>query len=397
MLRIHEFHWKAVNRFQQKQQGKCLAESREQLEKQLLQKGYQHIRIQRNFILPKAPNTGEITQFIRQLALLLNAAVPLKQSLSMLSENCQNIKLYAWLQGTIHLLESGFSFSHALEKQTAYLPAQEIQLIKMGEHSGNLGTILRNIADTREKSDKMLKKVKKILFYPLIILAISLTLSLLLLIFIVPKFADLYSAKSAALPWITELLFSLSTVLRQHIYPLLLFGAFGMLGSLLLAKKTDVFTRIKFAVLSRLPIFNRIIHQARIIFFCQNCALMLNAHIRLDSILQAFLSAKQTDPVLTQELRFLLTLLKQGYRFSEGLNPSVFNTDVIQMVATGERSGQLAQMLEHVSQIYQQKLDYQIDMLSQLLEPMLMLIMGVIVGTIIIGLYLPIFDMGGMV
>ncbi|OOH85476.1 hypothetical protein BMT54_11770 [Pasteurellaceae bacterium 15-036681] len=124
---------------------------------------------------------------------------------------------------------------------------------------------------------------------------------------------------------------------------------------------------------------------------------MLNAHIRLDLILKSFIDTKQADPVLQQEANFCLNLLKQGHRFSDGLNPRVFNNEVIQMVSIGEQSGNLAKMLAHISEIYQQKLDYQIDILSQLLEPILMLIMGIIVGTIMVGLYLPIFDMGGIV
>lgn len=93
----------------------------------------------------------------------------------------------------------------------------------------------------------------------------------------------------------------------------------------------------------------------------------------------------------------MLNLLQQGYKFSQGINPNVFGLDMPQMIDIGERSGNVAKMCEHISEIYQQKLDYQIDILSQLLEPMLMLLMGVIVGTIIVGLYLPIFDMGSLV
>lgn len=207
MLKVYQFHWKAINRFQQKQTGKCLAESREMLEKRLLQKGFQHIRASRNFAFTKKPRTLEITQIVQQLALLLNAAVPLKQSLTILLENSQNISLYRWLKQLISAIEGGFSLSAALERQELYLSSQEIQLIKIGEQSGKLTTILNNLAQSRTKSDKLSQKVKKILFYPIFILAISLILSILLLIFIVPQFADLYGDKNRSLPLITEILF----------------------------------------------------------------------------------------------------------------------------------------------------------------------------------------------
>ncbi|MGX2969702.1 type II secretion system F family protein [Ursidibacter sp. B-7004-1] len=395
--RIYEYRWKGLSRFQQKQRGKLLATHRDEAEKRLLAQGVSHIRMQRNFVIPTPPKQDDITQIIHQLALLIKAHIPLKQALVMLKENCQQIRLFQWLQHLIVQIESGYSFSQALEKLPFYLSHQEIQLIKMGETSGNLTTILYNMAEARSKSDKLNKKIKKILFYPAMILFISISLSLLLLIFIVPQFAELYANKAKELPFITQLLFSFSQFLTNTIYGLFIFTLILCFVLYFINKKTTLLKRAKFLLLSRLPIFNQIIKQARIVFFCQNCRLMLDAHIRLNQILNAFQHTQSDDPILQKEVRFMLQLLQQGYRFYEGLNPTVFDNEMIQMIAIGEKSGNLSQMLHHISEIYQQKLDYQIDMLSQLLEPMLMLIMGVIVGTIMLGLYLPIFDMGALV
>ena len=294
-------------------------------------------------------------------------------------------------------MDAGFPFSHALEKQAKYLSNQEIQLIKMAEKTGGLAKMLDNIVQARLKSEKIFKKVKRVLFYPIFILVVSFLLSLAMLIFIVPSFAELYQGKEQSLPFITEVLFRLSQLLREHgvlwlIISLLIIGLLFGINQI-----SDVLKKLKTKMIAHIPIFSQIIQQARIIYFTQNVALMLNAHIRLSLILTSFLSEKQTDKVLEQEIHWMSRLLSQGYSFAEGLNPAVFTTQVVQMIAIGEKSGKLATMCEHVSEIYQQQLDHQIDMLSQMLEPMLMLIMGVIVGTIIIGLYLPIFDMGSLV
>ncbi|MBV6548601.1 type II secretion system F family protein, partial [Ursidibacter maritimus] len=211
--RIYEYRWKGLNRFQQKQGGKLLVTHKDEAEKRLLAQGISHIRIQRNFVLPTPPKQDDVTQIIHQLALLVQAHIPLKQALVMIKENCQQIRLFQWLQHLILQIESGYSFSQALEKLPFYLSHQEIQLIKMGETSGNLTTILCNMAESRSKSDKLNKKIKKILFYPAMILFISISLSLLLLIFIVPQFAELYDNKSKELPFITQLLFSFSQFL----------------------------------------------------------------------------------------------------------------------------------------------------------------------------------------
>ncbi|QLB40494.1 type II secretion system F family protein [Mannheimia pernigra] len=396
MAKIYEYHWKAVDRFQQKRKGSRLSSSREELESMLLMKGYEQIRINRNFVLSQNPKREQISQFISQLALLVNSAISLKQALSMILQNCRNIKMYQWLSELILLIENGYSFSQSLEKQDKFIANQELQLIKMGEQSGKLGIILTNLAKSRAKSDKLAKKVKKILFYPAIVLFISLSLSLGLLIFIVPQFAELYGTKEKALPLITEILFSLSQCLIEQKH-LLLSLLLAVVFFLFFAKRENGFVRLKMALLSKLPVFRQIIQQARIVFFSQNMALMLNAHIPLDLVLKSFLSEKSDDPILQKEVEFMLNLLQQGYPFSQGINPNVFGLDMPQMIEIGEQSGNVANICEHISEMYQQKLDYQIDILSQLLEPMLMLLMGIIVGTIIVGLYLPIFDMGSLV
>ena len=397
MFKVYEFHWKAINRFQQKQKGKLLARNQDELEQRLIKKGFQQIKISRNFILPKNPKSEEVTQLISQLALLINAKLPLKQALSIILENTQNIKLYLWFEEIIRSVELGYSFSKSLENLNRYLDSQEIQLIKMGEMSGKLGIILENIAQSRSESEKLFSKVKKIMFYPVMVLTIALTLSIGMLVLILPKFAELYSAKDKTLPFITEILFFLSNLLVDNYILLLVLLILSSVLLSFLAKKTTIITKLKYSILSNMPVFKTILSQSRIVYFTQNVALMLNASLRLDLILETFLSNKQADPILQKECLSVLTLIKQGYAFSECLNTEVFESQTVQMLSVGEKSGKLAEMSEYVSQIYKKKLDDQLDILSQLLEPVLMVVLGGIVGTIIVGLYLPIFDMGSLV
>lgn len=396
MFKISEFYWQGVNRFQQKHKGKQLARSRAELENWLQGKGYQQIKISRNILFPQSPKTEEVNQCLSQLALLINSLIPLKQALAMILQNCRNIKLYLWLDELIQLIENGYTFSQSLEKLAQYISPQEIQLIKMGEHSGKFGATLKNLAESRIKSEKLAKKIKKILFYPIIVLTISLSLAIGLLIFIVPQFAELYGSKAKTLPLITDILFSLSQFLNQQT-EFLIGLPLAVIFFLFFAKTQKIFSKLKLQLLSKMPIFNSIIQQSRIIFFCQNTSLMLKAHLPLNMVLRSFLSEKNDDPILQKEIQFMLNLLEQGHRFSDSINPTIFGAEVVQMVEIGENSGNLATMCGYIGDIYQQKLDDKIEILSQLLEPILMLLMGIIVGTIIIGLYLPIFDMGAMV
>lgn len=397
MSSIYEFAWTARNRFGQKQRGKQLAITRNQLETKLIQQGFQQIKISRNFILPTQPKQEEITQLVNQLGLLINSGLPLKQSLNVLLDSTLNITCYMWIHALIQHIEKGFSFSTALEKEGKYLSLQEIQLIKIGEQSGKFAELLTTIVQNRTKSEQLQKKVKKILFYPTMILSISLILSTLLLLFIVPKFADLYHSKDNPLPLITELLFYLSSFLQTHLYTLIFTLFFIYTVNKFVGHRLNLLSSLKQKIVSKIPIFSQIIHYSRLIFFCQNSALMLRSHLRLEHILSSFSASQESDSVLRAEMPIILERLKQGYRFSESLNPNLFPFEMIQMIAVGEKSGQLAQILSQISEMYRQKLDYRIDLLSQLLEPMLMVIMGFIVGTILIGLYLPIFDMGAMI
>lgn len=396
MNKIYEFHWKGCSRFGERLQGIQLAEKREQVEQRLLAKGIEPLSVRRNFRLTSRPKNEVFTQILYQLLLLLNATIPLKQSLFILLENSQNIMLYRWLSNVIKSLENGFSFSAALEQDRAYLNSQEIQLIKMGEKSGRLNIVLNGLVDRRVKQEKLSKKIQKVLLYPLMVLSLSVSVSILLLIFIVPKFAELYQFKENSLPSITNFLFVFSSFLQES-FEFVIVGIVFLCVIFLFLKKRKVGLGLKYSVLGKLPLFGGIIKQERLVFFCQYAGLMLHSHVRLDSVLMSFANERKSDLALSQAMTNALDRLKQGYRLHESLNPHIFPHDVLSMLSIGEKSGELATMLFHIGDMYQRKLDARIDLLSQLLEPLLMLVMGIIVGTILIGLYMPIFDMGAVI
>ena len=397
MSKVYEFHWQAKNRFRQPQKGKALAHNSMALEHRLLSKGYSHIQIQRNFSFATKVSSTSITQVIKQLAILLNAAVSLKQALNIVLENTQHIRLYLWLNEISRLIESGYTFSASLTKLNLYLARAEIQLVRIGEQSGRLAEILENIAENRSQTEKLHTRIKKIMFYPAVTLIISLVLSLGMLLFIVPQFVELYTENEKPLPFITQILFILSNFLRQYLLLILMVSVVAVGFFSFFAKKYRFLTAIKVGFLNSLPLFNKVAENARIVFFSENLALMLKAHIRLEVALNTFLATQSQDLILQKEVKNILALLKQGYRFSESINPSIFTVQVVQMLAIGEKSGNLAQMCGYIGEQFRQQLNDQIDLLSQLLEPMLMLVIGLIIGTILIGLYLPIFDLGGLV
>ncbi|MCW9710102.1 type II secretion system F family protein [Avibacterium sp. 21-586] len=400
------FNWQASNFLQQKQQGMIVAENIEMARQALFQRKLQNIKLQRNWQFTRKPKANEWNELINQLALLLKSAVPIKQSLQLLLQNCTVISLNLWLAWLIQDLESGLSFSQAIEKQGKYFSPQEQQLIQVGEMTGKLAQVCEQIAQYRQQSLILQRKLQKILLYPMLVLGISVLLTLLLLIFIVPQFAEMYGNNNANLPTFTALLLHLSEGLQQHFWQLAFLFILVLLFIRFRLQRSPKLIRMKNQCINKMPILGKITQLARLIRFSQALALMLRSGVPLNMALQSFLPKQQSwlveksyvaDSVLNQAVETALYWLNQGYKFSDSVASDFFPMTAQQMLKIGEESGQVAQMLQYIADKYQQDLNHQVDLLSQLLEPLLMVIIGGLIGAVLLGMYLPIFNMGSMI
>lgn len=406
MVKLKLFYWSAINIFQQKQKGMIVAEGQDQARTILFQRGLKQIKLQQNWQWNSQPKSAELSDLLTQLAILLKSAVPLKNSLNILLDNCTNIALNLWLRRVILDLESGLSFSQALEKQQQYIHHQERQLIKVGEMTGNLASVCEQIAQYRQQTLKLQRKIQKILLYPVMVLGISLILTFLLLIFIVPQFAQMYGENQAQLPTFTALLLYLSSGLQCYFWHMVCLTVVVSIFIRRQLKSSPWLNRQKGNMMARIPILNHIVRLSRLVGFCRGLYLMLHAGIPLNQALHSFLpqtkswqtkAVIQGDFILTEEVQHILHRVNQGYPFSESVSGALFPLQAQQMLQVGEKSGKLAMMLQHIAENHQQQLDHQIDLLSQMLEPLLMVIIGGIIGLIMLGMYLPIFNMGSMI
>ena len=411
MRKLKLFNWHGVNRLQQKQKGTIVAESAVIAQQQLMSRGLQHIKLQQNWQLNSKPKNTEVCALLSQLATLLQAAVPLKNSLQILLQHCTNIALNSWLRQLLKDIESGLAFSQALEKQHLgkqhqYLTYQDRQLIKVGEMTGKLPTVCHEIAQHKQQALALQRKIRKILLYPLLVLGISLILTALLLLFIVPQFAAMYDNSSAQLPTFTQVLFTLSQGLQDYWLHLLICITLTILFIRARLKHSPWFNRQKIRLINAMPVLNRIVQLSRLVGFSRSLFLMLQAGVPLNQALQSFLPQNpswqrspnvQGDWLLIEEVQSILHWLQQGYAFSASVSGHIFPLAAQQMLQVGEQSGQLPKMLQFIANDHQQQLDYQIDLLSQMLEPLLMVIIGGLIGLIMLGMYLPIFNMGALV
>ena len=411
MRKLKLFKWRGINRLQQKQKGTIVAESAVIAQQQLMSRGLQHIKLQQNWQLNSKPKNAEVCALLSQLATLLQAAVPLKNSLQILLQHCTNIALNAWLRQLLKDIESGLAFSQALEKQNVerqnqYLTYQDRQLIKVGEMTGKLPTVCHEIAQHKQQALALQRKIRKILLYPVLVLGISLILTALLLLFIVPQFAEMYDNSSAQLPTFTQVLLTLSQGLQDYWLHLLICMTLTTLFIRARLKHSPWFNRQKSRFINAMPVLNRIVQLSRLVGFSRSLFLMLQAGVPLNQALQSFLPQNpswqrspnvQGDWLLIEEVQSILHWLQQGYAFSASVSGHIFPLAAQQMLQVGEQSGQLPKMLQFIANDHQQQLDYQIDLLSQMLEPLLMVIIGGLIGLIMLGMYLPIFNMGALV
>ena len=406
MTKLKLFRWRAINRLQQKQKGLIVAESDAKARQQLMAQGLQSITLQQNWQLSNKPKNAEICALLSQLATLLQAAVPLKHSLQILLQNCTNIALNQWLRLLLRDIERGLAFSQALEQQGLYLTYQERQLIQVGEMTGKLAAVCHEIAQHKQQTLALQRKIQKILLYPVLVLGISLILTILLLLFIVPQFAAMYDNNSAQLPTFTQLLLTLSQGLQNYWLALLIVGVLTGILIRFRLKQSPWFHRQKTRLINSIPLLNHIIQLSRLVSFSRSLFLMLQAGIPLNQALQSFLPKQQSwqtkpqlqgDLVLIAEVKSALHWIQQGYPFSASVSGQIFPPAAQQMLQVGEQSGQLPKMLQFIANDHQQQLDHQIDLLSQMLEPLLMVIIGGLIGLIMLGMYLPIFNMGSLV
>ncbi|KKB02598.1 Cholera toxin secretion protein epsF [Avibacterium paragallinarum] len=400
------FKWKAVNQLQQKQQGMIVAKNEDIAKTLLFNRKLQNIKLQRNWQFSRKPKLNELYEFINQLALLLKAALPLKQSLLLLQRDCTIIQLNIWISEIISALDSGLSFSQSIEKQGKYFSQQELQLLKVGEMTASLPQVCHNIAQYRQRSLKLKRKVQKILLYPIVVFCISSILTILLLVFVVPQFAEMYEANHSQLPSFTVFLIALSELLQTYLLHSILLVVLCVIFIRIRLKHSQRLVRLKNQCIFYSPILGKITKLSRLINFSGTLSLMLYAKVPLNIALQSFLPKQASwqiqksyvgDQFLNQAIETALYWLNLGYSLSDSVSSDFFPLEAQQMLKIGEESGQVAQMLQHISEKYQQDLDHQVDLLSQLLEPMLMLIIGGLIGAVLLGMYLPIFNMGAMI
>ncbi len=389
------YKWKGISPSGKKSCGIIQAKTRSYAKVDLIHQGIKPLNIRKQWLLTKIRDI-DIALLFRQLGTLINAGIPLVNACSTL-ENSQKHFLLQFLICSIRKeIESGKNFSNQLYKFPQYFDFYICHLIRLGEQSGTLENALLRAAFYKEKIITLKNKIKQSLLYPAIITIVSIIITIIMLVFIVPRFAELFQNAHQSLPVYTQYVISLSVFIRHYYAIIIIIFIISMTLYTYLLRYSKFKNRLNSHIL-KLPLIGIIINKILLARFAHSLATTLAAGLTLaDGLL--LLESSLPNPVYKQAIQQLQRHITRGLQLHTAMQLSpLFPLLMLQMIKVGEESGKLETMLEKIAILYEQDIDSFIHNLRQLLEPLIMVILGVLIGGIVIAMYLPIFKLGTVI
>lgn len=350
-----------------------------------------------NFKLNKRISKVEIAIFFRQLAILIAAGVPIVQSFEILAKGQKNLQLNKLINSIKTEIEIGKNLVAALRKFPRYFNELNCHLVHIGEQTGKLEAMLKRIAHYEEKSLALKNQIRHALFYPTIIFLVAISVSIIMLTFVVPRFAELFLSMHGHLPTFTLLVINFSRLLRENFW----LGIFPIIGIpiFIFYFKTSRRLRQHFDfIMLKVPFLSSVLRKIILVRFTRSLATTFAAGLPITEALKIVANT-------CGNYYYFKTILNLQAKVSAGLqlhaammqNNILFSALTIQMVKVGEESGALESMLERVAELYETDLDSLVKTLKDLLEPLIMLILGALIGGLVIAMYLPIFKLGTII
>ena len=397
-----DFIWEGTDKNRKKINGVIPAKSELIARTELRRQGYRVTKIRKKSkplfsARVKAITPGDIAIFSRQLATMLSAGVPLVQAFDIIGRGHENPSMQVMLLSIKADIEGGDTLAEALKKKPLYFDELFCNLVEAGEHAGVLETLLDKIATYKEKTESMKKKIKKALTYPIAVIVVAFIVTAVLLLFVVPVFEDMFKSFGADLPAFTRMVVNMSEWLKEWWWIVLGIIILAVYGFGYFKKRSRPFNHFLDKSLLKVPVVGLILNKSAIARFSRTLSTMSAAGVPLVDALQSVAGAcgniiyaeavmrMREDVATGQRLQFAMSQAK------------LFPHMVQQMVAIGEESGSMDAMLAKVADFYEEEVDNLVDNLSSLMEPIIMVVLGILIGGLIVAMYLPIFKMGAAV
>jgi type IV pilus assembly protein PilC len=396
------FAWEGVDRRGNRVKGDLRASSVAMVRADLRRQGVNPLKVRKKArpLLgggKKRITSADITVFSRQLATMMTAGVPLVQSFDIVGRGHNNPSMQDLLLDIKNDIESGTAMAEALGKHPDYFDDLVCNLVAAGEQAGVLDVLLDKIATYKEKTESIKGKIKKAMFYPASVIAVAVGVTVIIMLFVIPQFKELFSSFGADLPAFTLLVISISDFMRDYWWGLFLaFGA-AVFGIGKLYQKSRKFRELLDRMVLKLPIIGPIMHKAAVARFARTLATMFAAGVPLVEALDSVAGATG-NIVYSQAVRKMREDVATGQSLQLTMRQrNLFPHMVIQMTAIGEESGALDEMLAKVADFFEEEVDNAVDALSSLLEPLIMVVIGGLVGGLVVAMYLPIFKLAAVV
>lgn len=338
----------------------------------------------------------DISRFTRQFSAMTSAGLPLVQCLDILASQTENKKLAATVKQISNDIQGGSTLAEALQKHPTIFNTLYCNMVAAGEASGNLDVVLSRLADYQEKSEALRRKIKGAMTYPIIVLIVAILATVTMFTFVVPTFTQMFADMGGTLPLPTRIVMQISDFLI-HYYILIIATAAGLGAAFYYYQKTaDGKMRIDYLKL-KIPVLGDLERKSSISRFSQTLSTLLTSGV---TILDALSITAKTagNKVLEKGIIKTLERISGGQTIAEPLKETgVFPPMVIHMIAVGEKTGDLADMLKKIADFYQEEVDAAIDALTSIIDPVMILGIGLIIGGTLIAMYLPMFDLIGTI
>lgn len=400
-LKTSVFVWEGTDRKGGKIKGELTGANPMLVKAQLRKQGINPTKVRKKgislFSAGKKIKPMDIALFTRQMATMMGAGVPLLQSFDIIGEGFENPNMRKLVDEVKQEVASGNSLANSLRKKPQYFDDLYCNLVDAGEQSGALETLLDRVATYKEKTESLKAKIRKAMTYPIAVVVVALIVSAILLIKVVPQFQSVFENFGAELPAFTQMVINLSEVLQKWWF-IVLIGMFVVAFAIREAhRRSESFRNWVDRSLLKLPIVGMIIYKSSVARYARTLSTTFAAGVPLVEALDSVAGA--TGNVV---FRNAVYKIKQDVSSGTQLNFSMrttgaFPSMAIQMAAIGEESGSLDEMLGKVASFYEEEVDNAVDNLTTLMEPMIMAVLGVLVGGLIIAMYLPIFQLGNVV
>ncbi|MDF3867522.1 type II secretion system F family protein [Pseudomonas denitrificans (nom. rej.)] len=400
-LKSSVFTWEGTDRKGGKVKGELSGVNTALIKAQLRKQGINPTKVRKKGIsllgAGKKIKPMDIALFTRQMATMMGSGVPLLQSFDIIGEGFDNPNMRKLVDEIKQEVAAGNSLANSLRKKPQYFDDLYCNLVDAGEQSGALETLLDRVATYKEKTESLKAKIKKAMTYPIAVIVVAVIVSSILLIKVVPQFQSVFSSFGAELPAFTQMVIGLSEVLQAWWFVFLI-GLFLIAFGLREAhKRSEKFRDTVDRGILKLPIVGDILYKSAVARYARTLSTTFAAGVPLVEALDSVAGA--TGNVV---FRNAVNKIKQDVSSGTQLNFSMRTTGVfpsmaIQMAAIGEESGSLDAMLDKVASYYEEEVDNAVDNLTTLMEPLIMAVLGVLVGGLIIAMYLPIFQLGSVV